>query len=266
MIVSLGSERVPSVRVVLSGAELTAGQPWSLLASYTDGLGEAVTYRPRAGSGTGAGSQVVLVDAAAPIRTPVTYRLTVGTAVVSTSTITRTSPASDVMVSLSGGVAVGFRRAAQGGDRRGSDRRYHASEVPGSRYAPLRLGPVAGAGGGSFVASTEGVDTALMRSLMDANTPCYVLHSCSLDGCDVPLVDLVYVTGDANDRGAGVAPRMWSLTYLAQADPEPDTLLGISTWDAFDAAWSGKTFDDFDAFFAGKTFDLFDLTDWATLG
>lgn len=266
MIVSLGSERVPSVRVVLTGADLTAGLPWSLLASYVDGLGQSVSYRPRAGSGVGAGSQVVLVDAAGPIRKPVTYRLTVGGVVKATATITRTSPASDVMVSLSGGVAVGFTRTAAGGDRRGSDRRFHASEVPGSRYAPLRLGPVAGAGGGSFVASTEGVDTALMRSLMDANTPCYVLHSCSLDDCDVPLVDLVYVTGDANDRGAGTAPRLWSLTYVAQADPEPDTLLGISTWDAFDAAWSGKTFDQLDAFFVGKTFDVFDLTDWATLG
>lgn len=265
MIVSLGSERVPSVRVVLSGAELTNGQPWSLSASYTDGLGETVTYRPRAGSGTGAGSQVVLVDAAAPIRTLVTYRLTVGTAVVATSTITRTSPAADVLVSLSGGLAVGFRRTAQGGDKRGTDRRYHASEVPGSEYPPLRLGPIAGAGGGGFVAATEGADTAAMRKLMRPNGLCYVLHSCDLADCDLPLVSLIYVTSDANDRGAGVAPRLWQVSYLLAADPEPDALLSVSSWDAFDAAWAGKTWAQFDAYMAGKTWDQFDLIDWSTV-
>lgn len=270
MIVSLAAGIIPPVRVVLSAIELKAGQAWALTASYTSPLGETVTYRPRAGSGIGEGAQVLLVDLAAPMRTPVTYTLTREGELVATASVTRTSPYDDALVSLNGSTVGAFDRLAEGGDRREPDVRMHVTDVPGNPYPVLRLAPVASAGSVSLRAETDAAGTRAFRTLAAdrlgrTQAPVYVFHSCDMPECDIPLVELGMVTAWDNDRLiAGAPQRVWSLSYLLASDPEPDFLQGVSTWVEFDARWAGYTWDDFDAAMAGKTWDDFDLIDWDT--
>lgn len=264
--ITLGSQKVPHVQVVIPGTDLPSGSAWTLTASYTDGLGETQSYRVRGGSGVAASAQVVLVDVAAPVNVPVAYSLAVDGSVTVTGTTTRTYVGQDVMVAVDGSEAVDFMWEAGGGDRRQGVRRFHASDVAGRARPPLRLDPVAGAGGGSLVAETYGADTSAMRRLLASNAPCYLLHNHDgcVEGCDLPFTDLVYVTGDSNDALDTTTRRRWSLAYLLIDDPEPNFVVPLSTWDAFDTAFA--TWTAFDAYFAGKTWDEFDRTDWSGIG
>lgn len=265
MIVSLGAGVVPPVQVVLSGAELTSGAEWALEATYADGLGAEVTYTPRGGYGVGMGAQVVVVDYAAPIRRQVSYRLLVNGVQVSAGTITRTSPTANAVTNLSGSLAVHADRVE--GDVRASIRRHHVTDVPGNPYAVIRRAAVAGKGPVSVSLGTSGADTTRMRELLDSNDLCYLLHSCDLPDCDLPLVELGYWSSESDARMApGVATRRWSLTLTPQADPEPALLVGLSTWDEFDAHFAGKTWTDFNALFVGQTWDAFDLVSWSEAG
>ena len=263
MNVSLGSETIPGVLVVMSAAELPSGQAWTLEASYTDELGRTITYRPRGGSGTGAGAQVALVDYAAPVRTLVTYTLRSATTV--TASITRTwGGGSLALVTLSGGFVVDANHMRDGGDKREPVQRFHASEVPGNPYMPLRLAPVAGKGGGALTIWTTGTATANMWSLAESNALVYMLHECGEPDCDIPMSAIVKLTSTASDRPGGMAGRIWSLSYVLASDPEPDLVMGLSTWPEFDARWAGSTWADFDAAMAAETWDDFDLTDWSS--
>lgn len=267
MILSLGSEVVPGVTIVLSATELAAGQAWELEAVYVDGLQVQQSYQPRGGSGVGAGQQIVLADHAAPINRQVQYRLLRGGVQVATASIARASRHADVLVSLDGRTAAGFRRSASGGDARQGVRRGASTDVPGNPYPPTRLAPVAGKGGGTLVAHTTGVDTARLRDLLDGNGLCYVLHSCDLPGCDIPLTELAWVSADENHRLAGGLPvRVWSLAYVLVADPEPALVMGVSSWADFDAHFAGRTWAAFNAYSAGKSWADFALVDWSAAG
>ena len=263
MIVSLGSEVVPGVRIILSGTDLPAGSVWHVDAVYADGLSGEVVYRPRGGSGVGGGSQLVLMDYAAPIRQEVAYRLYRDGVLVTTQTIVRPSTHDSVMTSLDAGLVVRFDQMADGGDQRYSVRRGAWTDVPGNPLPPGRLAPIAGAGGGSLTARTAGGETTRMRHLMSTNGLCYLLHSCDLLDCDIPPAALVWVASDANDRvAAGRAERDWSLSYRHAPDPEPDLIVAATTWDELDARWAAYTWADFDTAMAGRTWDEFDLIEW----
>lgn len=259
MNVTLGSETIPGVIIAMSAAELPSGQAWTLEASYTDGVGQTVTYRPRGGSGAGTGAQVVLVDYAAPIRTPVTY--TLRSATTATASVTRTSATADALTNLTGSVVAPVHRLPN--DERQGTRRAHASDVPGNPYQPLRLAPVAGKGGGKLDVVTVGAQATALRALLDSNRLIYVLHAPD-DDDDTPLVELVYITADGNVKATTRAPRFWSLSYVLASDPEPDLIMGLSSWTEFDARWAGSTWADFDAAMAGETWGDFDLIDWSS--
>lgn len=266
MILSLTSDAVPRVRVVLTGAELASGQPWEVRASY-DEAGRTLSYRPRGGSGVGAGAQVVLIDAAAPIRTPITYTLYRSQVAVGSADITRTSPAGDVVTDLRGSTYAIIRRTAGRGFPQTPDLRASFAEVPGSRLMPARLAPVAGVGMAAFEAVTDISGTWALRDLIATNAPLYLLHDCDMPYCDVPRAELAILTGIPSDRrDAGQPERVWAVSYRPTADPEPDLIAALSTWAQHDAPLTGKTWAQHDALIAGMTWGQHDLIDWDTLG
>lgn len=252
------------VKVTAVSGVLPAGRVVTVSGQSVDG---AFSWPVRGGVFVADGGQVILVDVAAPINIPVTYSAVWDGGEVSTSPVVRTFQGHEAVVSLDGGTVVGALRLKSGGDAREGERRFHTSAVPGRRRPPVRLGPVAGDGGGSMLLETSSDDTAAMRGLLARNLPVYVFHNparCKVAECDLPLVDLVYVTGDGNDRSAAVqkAHRRWSLSYLLVDDPDPDYRVPLSTWDMFDAA--GLLWGDLDAL--GLTWDEFDRTDWSQTG
>ena len=261
MTITVDSGNPGKVLIVIPGADLTSGEAWTLVGSAGDDA-----WSVRGGSGTGDGAtQVALVDPMCPVNATVTYTLTVGTT-LATATTTRTYTGEDVICSLDGRSTVDVLRTADGGDPRATVRRYHVSEVAGAAYPPIRLAPVAGAGGGSMQVETDSANTTLLRALLAGNRPVIMLHNPDgcWTGCTVPLTQLVYVTGDRNDVLGSIVThtRRWNLDYILTADPEPDYRVPLSTWDEFDAA--GLTWDEFDAL--GLTWDEFDVTDWTTVG
>lgn len=266
MILSLTAGSLPSVRIVLSASDTPTGTPWTLTASYVE-AGRTITYRPRGGAGMGAAAQVVIIDAAAPIRTPVTYKVSTG----ATANIIRTSPADDVMSDVRGSTHTEFRRTAAGGDPRTPEMRVFVSPVPGSSLPPVRVSPVAGVGVGVLEAVTTPTHTWAMRDLLGIHPtsgvtakqqPLYLLHACSMADCDVPRVQLVAVTSAPNDRrAAGHPERVWSISYRPIADPEPNQTLALNIWDDLDEA--ARTWDQLDAM--ALTWDTFDTTDWDAL-
>lgn len=263
--ITLGSERVPHVRIVIPGTDLTSGALWELWASYTDGLGDVQSYRVRGASGVPASAQVVLVDVAAPLNTTVTYSLTVDGTVTVTGTTTRTYTGRDVLQGVDGDEVVDFNWLAAGGDPREPVVRVHVTDVPGSPRPPARLAPVLGAGGGSILADTSGVDTAAMRRLL--GRPCYVLHNpsrCTIPGCDIPPSELVLITRAGNDRSDRIdaAHRHWNLEYLLIADPEPSYRVPVSTWG--DAEGADLTWGE--AATVAATWGAAELVDWSTVG
>ena len=248
------------VQIVLPGADLPAGVPWDLSWEVRGHTGV-----PRGGSGIGTGEQVVLVDVGAPIGAPVTYTLRVGGEPTATGEVLRPYSGGSLLSSLAGDSLADF--AWLGDDPRQGVRRFHASDVEGSRRPPLRLAPVAGDGSGSLVAVTSGRGTATLRALLTSNTPLLLLHNlarCEIPGCDIPPSELVYITADPNLRYGTVhaAEREWSLSFLLAADPEPGYRAGTSTWDDVDAA--GLTWDELDAM--ALTWDEAERLDWSQVG
>lgn len=265
--ISLLSGDLPPVRIVIPGADVPASDPWTLTAS-----GAGLSWQVRGGSGTGAGAQVVLVDTLAPVNVTITYSLTVAGTVTQSGTITRTwsgtggdGLARDAVADLLGSTVSGVRRLPS--DRRSGERRYHASRVPGSRYLPLRLDAVAGAGGGSMSVASVGSATTALQTLLDGNGLLAYYHDtsrCDLPGCPIPAVEILYVAGESSDIGPrrDVGEREWSLEWLAQADPEPDTSVAVSDLDDLDAA--GLDLDALDALTV--TWDEWDALDLSTIG
>lgn len=262
LVASVGGGLLGSVRVVIPGAELPSGSPWELRA-----LSTGVEYVVRGGSGVGSGEQVVLVDAAAPLNTTTTYQLYVDGTPTAYVDVVRAYSGRHAIVSVDGGVVADFGWTARGGDARSGGRRFHASVVPGRSRPPLRLDPVAGAGGGSLEAETEGESTTALRTILASNGPAYLFHNegiCRIPGCDIPQVELVYFTSDGNDRTGHIdrAVRAWGLSYILVDDPEPDFRVTLSTWDDVDDA--GLTWAQMDAL--GLDWDAYDRTDWSQVG
>ena len=254
MMVSLTAGGLPSVRIILAAVDVPAGVSWTVTASYQE-AGRTVSYRPRGGRGVGTGDQVVLTDPAAPIRTPITYRVSTG----ATATIVRTAPAADLLVDMQGSTWAVFQRAAAGGDQRTPEPRHWVSDVPASSMPPVRSAPVAGKAAFQMGAVTSGAGTWGVRDLVAANRPVVVLHACDMPDCDVPRSETVIITSAPSDRRTpGLPERAWTLSRRPVADPEPDTVVAINTWDDVEAA--GLTWDQLDAL--GLSWDLFDLTDW----
>lgn len=235
LVVSLGAGSLPHVRIIVNGAILASGTEYAITGSV-DGF----TWPVRGGTGPASGAQVTLADSLAPLNESATYTVSVDGTTVAVATITRTYTgtggdglARDVISSLDSRSFAGVRR--QGGDSRSGERRFHASTVRGSRWSPLRLDPVAGAGGGSLEVATVGTHTTSMRNLLDSNALVAYFHDrsrCGLPSCDVEPAQVIYVTDDDNGLGprVDVAERVWSLGYLVQSDPESGFVQPLQSW------------------------------------
>lgn len=266
--ISLGTGVLPPVKLVINGASLSAATVWDVTASTGNGF----TWKVRGGSGEGSGEQVILVDTIAPINESLTYSLRTDGVVIAQGIITRTYTgtggdglALDVIASLDATSVAGVRR--EGSDTRHGERRYHASVVRGSKFSPLRLDPVAGAGGGSLTVATVGNATTKLRALLDGNAIVVAYHDlskCRVSGCPVPPAELLYVTDESSVLGVqwDKGERYWSLSYVLQGDPEPSFRAPFQVWDNFDAA--ALTWDDLDA--QAITWDEFDAIIWSEVG
>ena len=198
---------LPVVRVVVS---VPGGRSWSLVGVTDEGVWPVA-------SGVSSGAEVVTADPWAPVGVDVSYELRHGGVVESAGPIVRPfDGAGGLFTDLSGRHVAEFQW--QHGDPREGERRAHFSAVPGSRFSPSRLDPVAGAGGGGVEAQTTGVHTVALRGLLDSNRPLVLLHNryrCQVPGCDVQASQTVYVTSDPNDRSprTDAAHRVWDLSY-----------------------------------------------------
>lgn len=260
MIITLAAGELPAVQIIMAGSELPAGSRWQVTAHFEQ-AGRPATYQVRGGTGIGMGAQVALLDQAAPIRTPITYILTRDGENVASGMVTRPAPAADIIMDLRGTKIVPGIRTQKGGDSRYSVRRSYASEVPGNPFPPRRLAPVAGAGGGDFHFVTRIPHTGVMRDLMAANTLVYLLHSCQIPECDIPLTCLGYITNDKN-QAVGATARDWALSYELAADPEPHLVTPLSTWAEYNKRLTAITWADYDKIIAGMNWDHYDLIDW----
>lgn len=247
------------VQIVIPGADIPTGSVWDITWEQ-----DGHTGAPRGGSGVGAGEQVVVVDAAAPVGGTVVYTLRVGGSVSSTASASRPFSGGSILADLTGETIAAF--SWQGDDPREGLRRFHVSDVDGSRRPPIRYAP-AGDGGGALVAATVRPHTDTLRALLTSGEPLLLLHNadeCDVPGCDVPPSEIVYITADGNSRGGrwGAAERLWSLSYVLAPDPEPGYRASTSTWDDLDAA--ALTWDTLDSM--ALTWDGFDRTDWTQVG
>lgn len=254
----IGSVDPQRVQVVVTG--LTVGDAYRVTGS-----GAGASWDVRGGTGTATTTQVVLVDAASPVNVPLTYEVTTDSGTVATpGTVTVGWSDRDegryLLQSLDGDIVVPFRWVDDGAPRE-MDMRSSLYAIPGRR-SPVVVYDVALADSGSLTADTRGDETTLMRDLLQAGGVALL----RTDGAvrDLSAVDFIAVTRAPSELTGYANDRRWSLSYQVIDDPQPGEALPTSTWDDFDAAYSGLTWDDFDAEWSGLSWDLFDRTDWTT--
>jgi hypothetical protein len=251
----VGTYSPRTVQVVVSG--LTSGTAYSV-----QGESEGRTWPVRAGTGTASSSQIVLPDLAAPINVPVTYTAFHGTETATSAPITVNYPYSAVLQSLAGDMSVPMDLRDNGLPRRPSFR-HSTFAIPGRRNPVVHYDIPSGMGG-EFRVNTDGAETQTLDALLGAGAPLLV----RTDGgvCDLEPVIFVLITDAPSSLLVGTR-RRWELSYLVIDDPEPNTLVGLPTWDDFDASYTSDpvlTWDSFDAEWAGSTWNDFDVFDWAT--
>ena len=219
------------------------------------------------GSGRmGESSQLVLGDALAPVNTPLTYRIVQswdGQTVESTP-VTRPWSGRSLMTD-----AIGASRLDliwQGDDARTPDQRITAHEIPGRSTPVMVFAPVMGAGTVSLTARTSGAHTQTMTALAARPTVALLFHNpahcvqCRRGACDVPLTTVMALTSVSQARTSRQdrAERAWTIKGTICSIPEPQRIVGVSTWDDFDAA--SLTWARLDAM--GLDWDDFDTTIW----
>lgn len=244
----------------LSGGEVVtvagsaAGHSWSVRG------GRSVTV---------SGSVLRLVDVATPINAPVTYTVTVDGVehVEGPITVPYTPPAGEsptgVLQSLDGRVVVPIARWLRNDDPRDLHLRSVALAVPGRDTVVGRWDVAAGESGVMDVRLSPASSAALERHLRTVGPVLLVRTHGSVR--DLPAVQYVMLTAVPRELSrvhGHYSDRVWSLRFELIDDPEPDTIVPISTWDDFDAAFADLTWDDFDAEMAGMTWDDFDALDW----
>lgn len=204
----LGRYPLPTVRAIVSG--VPAGTAWELHGTSADGEWLVA-------SGVSTGGEVVTADPWAPLGVPTSYRLTFGATVQTDGPVVRRFGGDAAITDLTGRTVADVAWMASG-DERESERRGHFSQVPGARYMPARLDPVAGAGGGSVTVRASLPDAGTFAGLLASNRPLILLHNrdrCQIPGCVVEPVRTVWFTADQNRVVPIVSHgvREWSLPY-----------------------------------------------------
>lgn len=248
----VGTTTPQKVQVVVSG--LTIGDAYEVTGTWSGG-----TWTVRAGSGTSTTTQVVLVDVAAPINTPVTYRVTTDSGLATSGAVTVPSSSRYLLQSLDGSVSTAFRMQVNGLSRE-IGLRSTMYAVPGRRD-PVVVMDGSMTDSGSLVARMTVEQSAALRQILTPGGLALLRTDGSVG--DLPGADYILITAASGSLLSAVGgDRIWSLSYRVVGDPEPGTVVPTSTWGDFDTAYAGLTWDAFDTEWAGQTWDLFDRTDW----
>lgn len=234
------------VAVAVDTSALTAGQDFRVTGSTPDGF----TWQVRGGLGQVAGGQLLLIDALAPLNTPLVYTYASGQVSYSSVAVSLPSTRLNRLTSLDGLITANLRWMVDGA-RRGKTTRAAVFPIPGVEFPAVRYDR-ATAGGGRITASTAGADTATLDALVDSGRAVSLRLAQPIHG--IPLVCHLVIQDAPNYLpSAGRDVRQWDLSYLLVADPEPGTLIPVTTWDEWDAFEAGRTWADVDA--DGLTWD-----------
>lgn len=250
----------PPVQIVLgdvpSGAEYVV----------TGNTGGGSSWSVPGGSGVGDGGQIVLVDNRSALNTPVTYSVVVQGVTYSAPAVTVAHDGRAVLQSLDGLTSVDFVWLSNGLPR---EPQINAAtfNVPGRRRPPVRFAR-GGDGGGDLLIRADRENGAAIGDLLRSGRPVLVRTDGTMR--DWPAVELVLLVSapsrlwEAVEAGQLSTQRVWSLSFLFVDDPEPSRALSAWTWDDFDEAAdaSFSTWDAFDALFTGATWNDFDTTEW----
>ena len=252
----------PVVQVVVPPLLARSGTTVKVTGHTPDGF----SWTVRGSGRMGENSQLVLGDALAPVNTPLTYRIVQswdGQTVESTP-VTRPWSGRSLMTD-----AIGASRLDliwQGDDARTPDQRITAHEILGRSTPVMVFAPVMGAGTVSLTARTSGAHTQTMTALAARPTVALLFHNpahcvqCRRGACDVPLTTVMALTSISQARTSRQdrAERAWTIKGTICSIPEPQRIVGVSTWDDFDAA--SLTWARLDAM--GLDWDDFDTTIW----
>jgi hypothetical protein len=253
-----GSTSPQKVSVVVAG--LTVGDTYDVAGVWSGG-----SWAVRGGSGVATSTQVVLVDVASPVNVPVTYQVIASSGSATSSAVTvgwdDGGESKYLLQSLDGSISVGFTWLDDAGPRE-VPIRSNLLEVAGRRGMVAAL-EVPGFDTGTLTARLTAAGSLALRDLLVAGRGLALLRT---DGAvrDLPAVDFVALTRAPSELFGTGTDRTWSLSYQVIGDPEPSTVVPLSTWDDFDAAYALSTWSAFDSEWTGLTWDLFDRTDWTT--
>jgi hypothetical protein len=249
--VLVGSSAPPRpVQIVVVG--LAVGLPYSVTAS-APGWSRVV----QGGAGTAAATQLVLIDVATPLNTPITYTVTHNGSTVSTLVTVTVAYAGDaVLQSLDGRTIAGFDWQ-DNADPRAQEPRVGLYRPAGSARAIMHY-DVAGDESGIIVAETSGADTVALRELVRAGAPVVLRAEVGLR--DVDPVEVIGIrTAPRHLVGAVGDLRRWDLGYTLVADEDVaplviatlahvNTYYAAQTLAALNAQWAGLTMADLNAF------------------
>ena len=184
----------------------------------------------RGGAGVG---PAALIDPAAPLNMPVTYRLDTPSGPV-TATVTRQA-SGHMLTSLNGLERSEFTWLGEGS--MGYTSRGHVTEVPGREYPVVRMQPRGGIGTVEVTAKTAGAQTMALRDLILTNRPLLLFHDhakCAVPECDIPAVQTVIVTPGtvktARNGQVNIAARIWALELQPTGLLGINSRVGVGTW------------------------------------
>lgn len=243
------------VGIAVNTTAMTAGAAYRVFGSTSEGD----TWDVRGGRGVITGDQIVLTDVLVPLNVPVVYRVDAGDASHTTPAITLSLATGNLLTSLDGIISCRFGWRVDGAQREQGPR-YASFPIPGSGFPVVRYDRAL-VGAGSLGARTQGVDTAALDSIVTSGRPVALRTGILIPG--IPRAGHILITRAPNTlRSAGQDTRLWDLSYLLVADPEPNTPVPTTTWTEFDEAHALTTWGAFDTTWAGRSWDELDRTVW----
>lgn len=243
------------VQVVLDGT--TAGQAYEVTGTSIDGSRWAVP----GGTGTSAGSQILLIDNRAALNTPITYEALVDGETYAAAPIEVSHDGVAVLQTIDGLTVVAVEVASTT-EPRERPTRSSTSEVAGRSDPAVRL-DVPGSYTYEWALETDSVDSLTLETILQSGLPVVRRLVPGMRDLKTVVIGLILSAKDELLTEGGDTWRRWVLKVRELSDPQPSTPLIAFTWDDFDTAMADRDWDDFDTLFA--TWDEFDRTDWSLL-
>lgn len=253
----IGDEDPQAVQVLVTGT--TLGDTYTVTGSSG-----TLVWPVRGGTGVAAGgTQIVLVDVASPINVAVTYQAVHDSdAVTATSSpITVPFAARQLLATVDGAVNVTFTTLRDNGAPRDVSMRSATFQIPG-RLLPVVRYDVPGGESGEYVVDTVGSQTDDMFALVRAGGLAIFRTDGSLR--DLPAVQFILISSCPSVLTGVDSRRTWTVGFQVVADPQPDAVAIVETWDDFDSVYAASTWTAFNTEWTGQTWNLFDIEDWAT--